>query len=121
LVRAGPEAATVAAVAAEAASSFLKGTAESRQAAAVALGPEGFAAVLRKVRRWFAHLVGCIGCTPPERACNCASLWSGVSVSVGQCAVQAQCMSLSWSPSVPLMRLTVIIYMPCRLMRHMMP
>jgi hypothetical protein len=56
LVPAGPEAATVAAVAAEAASSFLKGTAEARQAAAVALGPEGFAAVLKKVRR--------IGCAP---------------------------------------------------------
>lgn len=57
LVPAGPEAATVAAVAAEAASSFLKGTAFARQAAAVALGPEGFAAMLKKVR-----LANCVGC-----------------------------------------------------------
>jgi len=49
LVPAGPEAAAVAAVAAEAVLPFLKGTAAVRQAAAVELGPEGFAALLKKV------------------------------------------------------------------------
>lgn len=49
LVPSGPNAAAVAAVAAEAAASFLKGTAIERQAAAVALGPEGFRELLAKV------------------------------------------------------------------------
>lgn len=49
LVPTGPDAAAVAAVAAEASASFLKGTAAERQAAAVALGPDGFAALLSKV------------------------------------------------------------------------
>jgi hypothetical protein len=49
LVPTGPDAAAVSAVAAEAAGSFLKGTAIERQAAAVALGPEGFKELLAKV------------------------------------------------------------------------
>lgn len=49
LMPTGPEAAAVAAVAAEAVYPFLKGAAADRQAAAVALGPAGFAALLDKV------------------------------------------------------------------------
>jgi hypothetical protein len=44
-----PEALAAAAVAAEAAAPFLGGTGAERQAAAVALGPEGFAALAQKV------------------------------------------------------------------------
>jgi hypothetical protein len=54
LVPTGPDAAAVSAVAAEAAGSFLKGTAIERQAAAVALGHEGFKELLAKVHIGFS-------------------------------------------------------------------
>lgn len=60
LIPAGPQAADMGAVASEAAAPFHKGVAAERQAAAVALGPEGFAALLDKVwgcgETWFQRI-----------------------------------------------------------------
>jgi hypothetical protein len=62
LIPAGPQAAAMAAVAAEAAAPFHKGVAAERQAAAVALGPDGFAALLNKVGWWLTFTAACCGC-----------------------------------------------------------
>lgn len=59
LVPTGPESAAAAAVAAEAAAPFYKGTASGRQATAVAMGPDGFSALLAKARLCWLWLSGC--------------------------------------------------------------
>jgi hypothetical protein len=65
LVPTGPESLAAAAVAAEAAAPFYKGTAAGRQATAVAMGPDGFAALLAKV--WVVLLaMGKLGCVAFE-------------------------------------------------------